>query len=104
MRKINQGTFGLCDECGGEIEHARLLARPTATLCIGCKEEEERTENHIPYNRRSHTLGKGFDNSNILASNRDGVNPENGDGEDLIKEKILNFNKSKIKMESVVNL
>jgi RNA polymerase-binding transcription factor len=37
-------NFGVCDECGLPIGLKRLLARPVATLCIGCKEEQERVE------------------------------------------------------------
>jgi phage/conjugal plasmid C-4 type zinc finger TraR family protein len=31
-----------CDECGDEIDPKRREAYPSATLCIGCKETEER--------------------------------------------------------------
>jgi len=44
MKRIENGTFGVCDGCGGEIEEKRLIARPVTTLCIDCKtvaEEEE---------------------------------------------------------------
>jgi len=34
LRRIEEGTFGDCDECGEEIGQNRLLARPTATLCV----------------------------------------------------------------------
>jgi len=37
-------NFGACDECGAPIGLKRLLARPVATLCIECKEEQERIE------------------------------------------------------------
>jgi len=44
MKRIENGTFGVCDGCGGKIEEKRLIARPVTTLCIDCKtvaEEEE---------------------------------------------------------------
>jgi len=44
MKRIEGGTFGTCDGCGGEIEEKRLIARPVTSLCIDCKtvaEEEE---------------------------------------------------------------
>lgn len=63
--KIKNGTFGICDECDGEIEINRLRARPVATQCITCKEEEERTEGQVLYEKRSHTHGKGF-GSNVI--------------------------------------
>lgn len=44
LHKIKEGTYGLCEDCGEEIELARLQARPTSTLCVACKEEQERTE------------------------------------------------------------
>ena len=42
LKKIDEGTYGECDSCGDHIELRRLQARPTATLCIACKEEEEK--------------------------------------------------------------
>jgi len=56
--KIKNGTFGICDECEGEIEINRLRARPVATSCIACKEEAEKNEGQMLYERRSHTHGK----------------------------------------------
>lgn len=56
--KIKNGTFGICEECDGEIEMNRLRARPVATQCISCKEESERSEGQMLYEKRSHTHGK----------------------------------------------
>ncbi len=42
--KIDDGTFGVCEECGEEISVKRLEARPETTLCIKCKEDQEREE------------------------------------------------------------
>ena len=58
--KIKNGTFGICEECDGEIEINRLRARPVATQCIACKEEGERSEGQVLYEKRSHTHGKSF--------------------------------------------
>ena len=44
LAKIEQGSFGICDECGEAIASGRLEARPVTTLCIKCKEEEEEQE------------------------------------------------------------
>ncbi len=44
LAKIDDGSFGICEECGEEIGEERLKVRPVATLCITCKEEEERRE------------------------------------------------------------
>lgn len=60
LRRIEAGEFGLCESCDGDIEIKRLEARPTATLCIGCKEEEERREHFSADGRRSKSLGVAF--------------------------------------------
>jgi DnaK suppressor protein len=44
LRKIDEGIFGECEECGEPIGRKRLEARPETTLCINCKEEQERQE------------------------------------------------------------
>lgn len=44
LEKIDNGTFGICEECGEEISSKRLRARPMATLCIDCKHEQETLE------------------------------------------------------------
>ena len=44
---IDAGEYGYCDSCGVEIGLKRLEARPTATLCIDCKELEERREKQM---------------------------------------------------------
>ena len=44
LAKIDEGTFGVCEECGDEISVKRLEARPETTLCIRCKEEQEKKE------------------------------------------------------------
>ena len=44
LEKIGQGTYGECEGCGDEIGVKRLVARPVASLCIACKEEQERDE------------------------------------------------------------
>src|SRR5262245_27003871 len=44
LSAIESGEYGYCESCGVEIGLKRLEARPTATLCIDCKELEERKE------------------------------------------------------------
>ena len=44
LAKIDDGTFGTCEECGEDISIKRLEARPETTLCIRCKEDQERME------------------------------------------------------------
>jgi len=65
MKRIADGTFGECMDCGEKISPNRLLARPTATVCIKCKDEMEKDENCIEYEHRSHTLGKSLKNNNM---------------------------------------
>ncbi len=40
--RIDQGTYGVCESCGQPIGKARLQAFPRATLCVTCKQREER--------------------------------------------------------------
>jgi DnaK suppressor protein len=42
LARIKDGTFGHCENCDENIEIRRLQANPTTTLCIACKEEEEK--------------------------------------------------------------
>ncbi len=45
IERIDNGTFGICENCGMDIDIRRLEARPVTTLCIECKtlqEEEEK--------------------------------------------------------------
>lgn len=57
LERIKEGSFGECEECEEEIEHARLKARPTTTLCLSCKEEEERREKTFIDGRRAKSVG-----------------------------------------------
>lgn len=44
LERIDKGEYGICDVCGEEISLGRLKARPVTTMCIRCKEEQERKE------------------------------------------------------------
>ncbi|MCK5799200.1 MAG: TraR/DksA C4-type zinc finger protein [Deltaproteobacteria bacterium] len=44
VEKLEQGTFGICEDCGEDISVKRLEARPETTLCIRCKEDQEKAE------------------------------------------------------------
>ena len=35
-RRLEDGSYGICERCGGAIPEDRLEARPTARTCIGC--------------------------------------------------------------------
>jgi DnaK suppressor protein len=50
LARIDDGTFGICEECGDDISEERLKARPMTTLCIDCKtkaEEEEKQKEKV---------------------------------------------------------
>ncbi len=40
--RIDDGTYGVCESCGNPIGKMRLMAFPRATLCMTCKQREER--------------------------------------------------------------
>jgi DnaK suppressor protein len=42
LARIDAGTYGVCESCGHPIGKARLRAFPRATLCVACKQREER--------------------------------------------------------------
>ncbi len=41
LEKIDEGTYGKCENCEADIPRKRLKALPFARLCIGCKQREE---------------------------------------------------------------
>ncbi len=44
IEKIDNGTYGICESCGEEINIKRLEARPVTSMCIECKTEQEEEE------------------------------------------------------------
>ncbi len=66
LKKMEEGTYGECEECGEQISVARLMARPVAQLCIDCKTEQESLERR--YNKR------------------DEEEEEEGDGDEAVEE------------------
>ena len=44
LKRIDEGTYGKCDACDGNISKQRLKAMPQAQNCIKCQEEEEKKE------------------------------------------------------------
>ncbi|PIE60685.1 MAG: RNA polymerase-binding protein DksA [Desulfobulbus propionicus] len=44
LARIDDGTYGICEQCGKEIGLKRLQARPVATQCIACKTRQEKLE------------------------------------------------------------
>ena len=44
LKKIKKGKYGVCENCGRKINKQRLMAIPFVSLCLKCKEAEERDE------------------------------------------------------------
>ena len=42
LGRLEDGTYGVCESCGNPIGKLRLMAFPRATLCLSCKQREER--------------------------------------------------------------
>jgi DnaK suppressor protein len=42
LARIDNGTYGICESCGNPIGKMRAMAFPRATLCLTCKQREER--------------------------------------------------------------
>nr|WP_308435148.1 TraR/DksA C4-type zinc finger protein [Streptomyces minutiscleroticus] len=42
LQRLDAGTYGLCENCGRPIGKARMQAFPRATLCVECKQKQER--------------------------------------------------------------
>jgi DnaK suppressor protein len=58
LLRIKEGTYGICSDCGAQISLKRLEARPTAELCIECKEAAERRENLSAEGRKPKSVGE----------------------------------------------
>jgi len=44
LQRLEEGSYGVCEECGDKIGTPRLKARPVTTLCIDCKSLQEVAE------------------------------------------------------------
>lgn len=58
LTKFDTDEYSICEDCGANIKFERLMARPTAELCITCKDEAEREELGNFVARQSKSLGK----------------------------------------------
>ncbi len=47
LRRLDKGDYGLCIECGSEINCGRLEAHPTADECIDCAKFDEHRKAHL---------------------------------------------------------
>ena len=54
LKKIENGTYGVCEECGAQIGEKRLEAIPWVRLCIDCSQNEEVMKS---FSNRSDDLG-----------------------------------------------
>ncbi|MBD64139.1 MAG: conjugal transfer protein TraR [Halobacteriovoraceae bacterium] len=61
LEKIASEEYGVCEDCDSTIKFERLMARPTAELCISCKDEAEREEQANFVTRQSKSMGKKID-------------------------------------------
>jgi DnaK suppressor protein len=67
LKKFEVNEYGLCSDCGLWIKFERLMARPTAEMCIICKEESEKDESSSFIGRQSKSLGKVVDLTGMMA-------------------------------------
>ncbi len=44
LKKIEEGTYGICESCGNPIKKSRLMARPEARRCTPCQEKYDREQ------------------------------------------------------------
>lgn len=44
LERLEEGTFGICEDCGKPIAEERLRVRPVASFCIECKRKQEAQE------------------------------------------------------------
>lgn len=47
LNRMDQGTFGVCADCGEDIPVKRLRVRPDASLCLFCQETNERESSSV---------------------------------------------------------
>lgn len=52
LKRIQEGEYDECESCANYIGFGRLQARPEASLCIECKEEQERIEKNFSKQRQ----------------------------------------------------
>jgi DnaK suppressor protein len=58
LKRMDNETYGQCEDCSCGIGVGRLRARPTAELCILCKEENEITEHNTIFAKTAQSMGK----------------------------------------------
>jgi DnaK suppressor protein len=53
LRRLHQGEYGLCTECGASVSADRLHAMPEAQTCVRCQDTIERRGRHLAHSARS---------------------------------------------------
>ena len=71
LHRLEEGTYGRCQECDAEIPPARLRALPFAALCRGCQEEAESDVRAAREARAFERLQKELVNVTLRAGARD---------------------------------
>jgi RNA polymerase-binding transcription factor DksA len=51
LHRLEEGMYGVCEECQGKIGEARLKALPFASTCVHCQERREEVEIDRPHPR-----------------------------------------------------
>ena len=64
LARIKAGHYGTCEQCGCLIKKARLKAIPFTTLCVSCKEEEEKEDNERE-TKSKYNLDEALGNSEL---------------------------------------
>lgn len=78
LQRIDEGTYGICEDCGGMIDEERLKIVPYSSLCINCQQEDEKNrqtrQRPIEEESLSPPFGRTFlDKTEVVAT----------DGEDI---------------------
>src|SRR5262245_10595896 len=69
--QLKQGTYGICEGCGGKIPVSRLNALPYTTFCIDCQREMERNPDEWEDRRAGANWEKVYDAAAPLEEQRD---------------------------------
>jgi DnaK suppressor protein len=64
LEKLNEGTYGVCEECGDEIGAGRLKAMPLARLCVSCQSRLEKEQAHQKFSEER--MGPSLVNEDLV--------------------------------------
>jgi DnaK suppressor protein len=80
LQRVEQGGYGLCEDCGEEIAPARLHAIPTAVLCVDCQSAREAQSKRIQVHRDRPFLWVTADSSVVPSDEVDPDPAQTGNG------------------------